>query len=139
MAEVSISEAARLTGKGRATIQRHIKSGKLSVGKDATGNPVIDTAELFRVYRLNQAKQAKQAHETTGQAVKQEPAAVEALREQLKAAQEREEWLKRQLEIERERNQKQLEAAQTRITELEQRMLPPAQERKGFFARLFGG
>jgi len=50
MALVSISEAARLTKKGRSTIQRHMKQGKLSISYDDTGNKKLDTSELLRVY-----------------------------------------------------------------------------------------
>ena len=50
MAKVSISEAARLTGKSRVTIHRHIEKGTLSRERDGTGNPVLDLAELERVY-----------------------------------------------------------------------------------------
>jgi len=49
MALVSISEAARLTGKSRRTLQRHIESGKLTkTYKNSI--PKIDTSELLRVY-----------------------------------------------------------------------------------------
>lgn len=50
MARHSISEASKLTGKARSTLHRHLKSGKLSKEQDADGQPVIDTAELVRVY-----------------------------------------------------------------------------------------
>jgi len=50
MALVSISEAARLTKKGRSTIQRHMKQGKLSISYDDTGASKIDTSELLRAY-----------------------------------------------------------------------------------------
>ena len=50
MARHTISEAARITGKSRSTLHRHIKSGKLSKTTDETGAPVIDTSELQRVY-----------------------------------------------------------------------------------------
>ncbi len=50
MAQVSVTEAARLTGKSRRTIQRHIATGKLSVSqRDATGKS-IETSELIRVF-----------------------------------------------------------------------------------------
>ncbi|ELV07164.1 Hypothetical protein F387_02041 [Wohlfahrtiimonas chitiniclastica SH04] len=52
MAIVSISEAARLTGKTRATIHRHINTGKLSKTKNDTGSIGIDTSELIRVYNI---------------------------------------------------------------------------------------
>lgn len=50
MAQITISEASRLTGKARSTLHRHIQQGKLSKEKDAQGNPVVDIAELERVY-----------------------------------------------------------------------------------------
>ena len=52
MAIVSISEASRLTGKTRATIHRHINTGKLSKTKDDTGSVGIDISELIRVYNI---------------------------------------------------------------------------------------
>lgn len=50
MACHTLSESARLTGKSRRTIQRYVKSGKLSAKSDANGNPSIDTSELIRVF-----------------------------------------------------------------------------------------
>lgn len=50
MAKISISEAAKLTGKNRSTLHRHIKSGKLSKHFDSNNNPLLDTSELSRVY-----------------------------------------------------------------------------------------
>jgi len=51
MSIVSISEAARLTGKARSTIQAHIKIGKISKTTDHhTGNVGIETSELIRVF-----------------------------------------------------------------------------------------
>ena len=51
-ATVSISEASRLTGKGRQTLYRHIKQGKLSAITDGDGSRVIQLAELERLYSL---------------------------------------------------------------------------------------
>lgn len=56
MAKHSISEAAKLTGKARSTLHRHLKDGKISKEIDADGQPVIDTAELVRVYGLLQGQ-----------------------------------------------------------------------------------
>lgn len=50
MSKISISEAARLTGKPRSTIHRHLDNGKLVKEQDGQGRPVIDVAELERVY-----------------------------------------------------------------------------------------
>lgn len=137
MAEVNISEAARLAQKGRSTIQRYIKDGKLSCGKDAQGNPVIDTAELVRVFgKLHTPESASNAAESqidTNQIIL-------TLQKQLEAAKEREDWLQGQLTRE-----------QKRYEELEQRMLPAAApaavaeseaepaKPKGFLSRLFSG
>lgn len=46
----SISAAHRISGKSRTTIQRHIKSGKLSTVEEGEGNRLIDASELIRVY-----------------------------------------------------------------------------------------
>ena len=50
MAIVSISEAAKLVGRSRRTLQRHVADGKLSKVTDATHGMGIDTSELMRVY-----------------------------------------------------------------------------------------
>ena len=49
---VSISEAARLTGKGRQTLYRHIKAGKVSAITLGDSSKVIPIVELERVYGL---------------------------------------------------------------------------------------
>jgi hypothetical protein len=131
MSLLNVSDAAKVTGKHRVTIQKHIKSGKLSVSRDAAGNPQIDVAELIRVYGQlaipATPKNVVEQQETTPSESPMQQV-VEALREQLNAALERENWLKAQLETEQERNR-----------EMERRMLPPGpEEKKGFFRRLFG-
>lgn len=51
MALVTISEAARLTGKARSTLHKYIKQGKLSTTTDSeTGTKKVDTSELLRVF-----------------------------------------------------------------------------------------
>jgi hypothetical protein len=45
MAQLSITDAARVTGVSRVTLHRYIKAGKLSRSADGT----IDTAELLRI------------------------------------------------------------------------------------------
>ena len=50
MVIVSISEAARLTGKARSTIQTYIKTGKLSKISGTTGKGGLDISELIRVF-----------------------------------------------------------------------------------------
>lgn len=51
MAQVNISEAARLAGISRSHLYRHyLKPGKLSLSKNDLGQPVIVTSELLRVF-----------------------------------------------------------------------------------------
>ena len=46
----TLSKAASATGKNKATIQRAIKNGKISAGKNSSGAYEIDPSELHRVY-----------------------------------------------------------------------------------------
>ncbi len=50
MARVSISEAARLTGKSRTTLHRLIKAGYLSTCSGERNAKMVDTSELLRVF-----------------------------------------------------------------------------------------
>ena len=46
----TLGEAARATGKSKATISKAIKSGRISAQKDEIGTFHIDPSELHRVY-----------------------------------------------------------------------------------------
>ncbi len=48
--ELSLSSAAKATGKAKATIHRAIKSGRLSARRDEGGVYHIDPSELARVF-----------------------------------------------------------------------------------------
>lgn len=50
MARISISEAARLTGKSRTTLHRLIKTGELSTCHGARNARMVDVSELIRVF-----------------------------------------------------------------------------------------
>jgi hypothetical protein len=50
MAKVGLQKAAELTGKTTTTIRRAMTSGRLSFELDETGEKVVDTSELERVY-----------------------------------------------------------------------------------------
>ena len=126
MAKHSISEAARLSGKSRSTLHRHIKSGKLSKEPGPNGDPVIDTSELRRVYgdvlQLGAASEQAPEQRASPQnsALEAEYAALrrenEALRE------ERDRW-----------------AAQAeRLTSLLADQRPPKATAPGLIARLLG-
>lgn len=52
MAKVGAQRAAELTGKSKSTIQRAMKTGKISCEVDINGHRLIDVAELDRVFGL---------------------------------------------------------------------------------------
>lgn len=48
--EYTLNGAAKATGKGKSTLHRAIKSGKLSARRTEEGSYLIDAAELARVF-----------------------------------------------------------------------------------------
>lgn len=59
MAELSLSQAARITGKSKSTINRAIKSGKISATRHDDGSYSINAAELARAFPQNPARGAE--------------------------------------------------------------------------------
>ena len=121
MAQLSISAAARAAGKDRGTIQRYIKSGKLSASRDASGNTVVETSELLRVFGSlkgggdrSPAESVAAQTAVSGSMQHVLESTLDLLKQQLRASQEREERLLAMLEQEQQSRR-----------ELEQRLLPP--------------
>lgn len=50
MPKLSLSQAAKLTGKSKSTVNRAIKTGKLSATRQEDGSYSIDPAELARTF-----------------------------------------------------------------------------------------
>lgn len=67
MAKVSISEAARLTGKSRTTLHRLIKTGELSTCHGERNARMLDTSELLRVFGSLVRTEAVQDVEQVGE------------------------------------------------------------------------
>ena len=103
----TISQASNITGKGRTTLTRHIKEGKLTIERNDQGHKIVDASELLRVYGpdldfdLADGKQTKTRRiESQGDAgntavtelnnklIDQYKAQVETLKEALDKAQE---------------------------------------------------
>lgn len=59
MPELSLSQAAKLTGKSKSTINRSIKTGKLSAIRNEDGSYSIDPAELSRTFNVEPQEGAK--------------------------------------------------------------------------------
>ncbi len=109
--KLTLGQAAKETGKAKATISKAIKSGRLSATRNDRGGYDIDPAELFRVYPANsnetvEVNPKSELQETPSELIELR-ARVNSLQEQGKQAQETVEDLRRRLdESERERRQK---------------------------------
>ena len=64
MAKVGAQRAAELTGRSKSTIQRAMKSGKLSFELDANNRRLIDVSELDRAFGLKAGEQSLAANAT---------------------------------------------------------------------------
>lgn len=125
MAQFTIAGAARAAGVGRATIQRALKSGRLSATTNEQGERVIDLTELLRVFGpLKQSEQPASSIASrldTGSEQGSSAVLVEVLREQLRKAEEREQ----QVQQEKAHLLALLNAEQVARRDLEQKLLPP--------------
>ena len=119
MAKVGAQRAAELTGKSKSTIQRAMKSGKLSYEVDANDRRVIDVSELERAFGLVPQESDKQDQQAVEAEIEKATRMLEMerlkmriklLEEQLEVAREAVEDLKEQ------RDQWQKQAQQTLIT-----------------------
>lgn len=111
MAMVTLGEAARLTGLGKTTLARAIKSGRLSATRTEFGSYQIDPAELSRVYPFPAPTEAAGetvaatgtlVHHATPNATSETPGATAAFEAQIAGLREVGELLRRQLDDVRE-------------------------------------
>lgn len=61
MPELSLSQAAKLTAKSKSTINRAIKTGKLSASRHDDGSYSIDPAELSRAFNMEPPDSSKRS------------------------------------------------------------------------------
>jgi len=157
----SVSEAHRITGKSRTTIQAHLKSGKLSAERDNMGQVAIDAAELVRVYgdvckfdnAASKSSVAAQSKRTETEQVSNAVQAEIALAEQeIQHLKDKISLLEKREQVRIEHNDRlnglldeanrQISSTQHLLTDERQRRADLEQsiaERKsGFFSRLFG-
>lgn len=59
MPKLSLSQAAKLTGKSKSTINRAVKTGKLSATRHEDGTYSIDPAELARAFDVEPLEGAR--------------------------------------------------------------------------------
>jgi hypothetical protein len=103
MPPMTLSEAAQTVGKGKTTIWRAIKSGRLSASRGENGEHLIDPAELSRVFPPEPPKEPPvERHGTALEAVLEAEKAmnielrerIAELRERLgDVAKERDRWM----------------------------------------------
>lgn len=84
---LNITQAAKVAGISRKTLYRDRARGKLTVGKDGKGKPIIDVSELERVYgplsqdNTPQSEAGKQSETPNSDNVLQRE--IDGLREQI--------------------------------------------------------
>lgn len=84
----TLGEAAKATGKSKATISKAIKLGRISAEKGETGIFKIDPSELHRVYPVTVERE--QVNASSKDSVNSEEAVlIRELQARLEAAQER--------------------------------------------------
>lgn len=120
----TVIQAAKITGKSRQTIYRHIESKPISVTQDDDGNQLIDASELIRVYgdslNFDALNEKAEENETVTKQPNVTPveqvvtpsndtqielvelnAKVEALKSQLQAKEDENDFIKKLLEEEK--------------------------------------
>lgn len=84
----TLGEAAKATGKSKATISKAIKYGRISASKDTTGTFRIDPSELHRVYPVTVENNYGETSVNTTESRENTPN-VKELQARLEAAHER--------------------------------------------------
>jgi len=126
---ITIQEIQKQWGISRATVYKHIKAGKLS----RLENGLVDLSEVLRVYgepskNTGRDKQAIGGDNSDTHENRMLLEKIASLELQLVKAEEREEWLRRQVET-----------AQETIQLLEHKKAASTQPtKKGLFGRLIG-
>ena len=139
----SLSEAAKATGKNKTTIQRAIKSGKISASKGDSGSYEIDPSELHRVFPPTAAQrdaQHMQSNDTQQAKFIPESSHIDRvveLEKELAVARERANGLEAQKDQMADTIndlRKRLDSSESRVIAL----LANNDPKRGFFSRLFG-
>ena len=140
----TLGEAAKATGKSKPTIQRAIKSGKISASKKEDGTYDIDPAELHRVYPMKQSdsnsdgdvKQSVTPNNNRG--LQAELDAVRRELEQANLERDRErELMSQQIELYKERLER-ADKDKDQLTALLTQEKATSTKPKGLWARLVG-
>jgi len=118
MAKIGAQRAAQLTGKSKSTIQRAMKSGKISYEVDNNNRRVIDVAELERAFGLvpQESDKAKSAVEAELEKATQ-MLEIERLKMRITLLEEQNDLAREQIEdLKEQRDQWQKQAQQVLLT-----------------------
>lgn len=137
----TLGEAAKATGKSKATISKAIKSGRISATKDESGAFRIDPSELHRAYPptpSSEQEETPHSKPVNGH----ESGEIKALKALLEATQERladKEEVIADLREDRDRWRTQATGLLSDLRTAQEKAAPaPTPEPKGFWKRIFG-
>ena len=102
----TLGAAAKATGKSKATIQRAIKSGRISAKKTDSGAYEIDPAELYRVFQPTSNDNPQMKQNATPDETGVLRAENELLRQQIAQMQGTVDDLRKRLDTESEERRK---------------------------------
>lgn len=136
--QVNITQAARMAGVDRTTMQRKVKQGLISSTKDSQDRPQIALSELLRVYPDVQQRSTEvdRSLPHTGTVASDPNDLVKALREQIDLLRKQVDFQQQQLNAKDEQLKKALEVAEgvkkiehatpnkSRVMEIFEKVLP---------------
>ena len=138
MALVGLKRASELTGKNQSTIHRAMKAGRLSYSLGDSGERLLDTSELTRLFPLKSDDDGLR-NDASGEQRNDTQAAE--LRERLAFMQQRIDALeadKTDLRAERDRLLSVIETQAQQVKLLTDQRPAQAEARRGFWRRVFG-
>jgi len=147
---LTLSQAAKATSKSKSTLNRAIKSGRLSATRNVDGTFAIDPSELSRAFPQNDPERAPLVHyeptlERLGMEESSRIAMLEKLLEREREALAREREVSADLKEDRDRWRIQatgllsdLRTAQEKVASATSLGALPTSRPKGFWKRIFG-
>ncbi|WP_143809734.1 hypothetical protein [Paracoccus yeei] len=150
MSLLTLSQAAKAISKSKSTLNRAIKSGRLSAVRNEDGTFSIDPSELARAFPQNGPERAPMVHhepalERPGTEDSSKVAMLEQLLEKEREALAREREVSADLKEDRDRWRAQATGLLSDLRTAQEKAAPaaspealPGPQSKGFWKRLFG-
>lgn len=150
MAFLTLSQAAKATSKSKSTLNRAIKSGRLSATRNEDGTFSIDPSELARAFQRNATEREPSPYqerpaERLGTEDSSKIALLEQLLEKEREALVREREVSADLKEDRDRWRAQATGLLSDLRTAQEKAVPAASpvslaapQSKGFWKRLFG-